>query len=344
LPLNKEVIVEKIISQEELFKFGATGSLNEQVKSLAAQQKATWETVAKNYAALNNIRTRTFGFGHFNIIAQYNPGRIRSSAAKTDAKSIAKRPCFLCVENLPPEQKGILFQNNYLILTNPYPIFSEHLTISRLDHTPQHILPHFFEMLDLSKKLHSFTLFYNGPKCGASAPDHFHFQAGLKGIMPVEQEFSFLEKRFSEVLFQNEKLKTVAVKNYLRYFIAIISKDKNEIQQEFEFLHKNLKTSENDDEPMMNILSNFENDIWRVIIFPREKQRPSHFYRNDEHRILVSPAAAELGGILILPEKEDFEKITKKEIEEIYGEVTLDKKEFWEICSKLKTRQHSPRP
>jgi len=187
----------------------------------------------------------------------------------------------------------------------------------------------------LSKELHDFTLFYNGPKCGASAPDHFHFQAGIKGVMPVEQEFSFLEKQFSEVLFQNQKLKIVAVENYLRRFIAIISKDKNEILQKFEFLYKNLNTN-SAEEPMMNILSNFENDNWRIIIFPREKQRPSHYYRNDENQILVSPAAAELGGILILPNKEDFEKITQKEIEEIYGEVTVNKQEFRELCVNFK--------
>ena len=343
LAVNLKVLEKKIISLKELANFGLTENLNEQARSLLAQQKATWETVAQNYEALNRVQTRTFNFGHFKIVAQFNPGRIRSSAAKTDAQSISERPCFLCIENLPTEQKGILFQNNYLILTNPYPIFSEHLTISRLDHTPQQIRPHFSEMLDLSKELQSFTLFYNGPKCGASAPDHFHFQAGVKGIMPLEQEISSLENQFSEVLNQNKKLKMIAVKNYLRNFIAFISNDKNEIQQNFEFLYKNLKT-DSTEEPMMNILCYFENNTWRIIIFPREKQRPSHFYRNDEHRILVSPAAAELGGILILPEKNDFEKITKKEIEEIYGEVTLNKQEFRELCLVLKNRQHLPQP
>ncbi len=117
------------------------------------------------------------------------------------------------------------------------------------------------------------------------------------------------------------------MENYLRRFIAIISKDKNEILQKFEFLYKNLNTN-SAEEPMMNILSNFENDKWRIIIFPRAKQRPSHYYQNDENHILVSPAAAELGGILILPNKEDFEKITQKEVEEIYGEVTLNGYDF----------------
>ncbi len=329
------MLEKKIISSEELAKFGSAENLNQQAHALIAQQKETLDTAAQNYAALDKIQTRTFDFEHFKIVAQFNPERIRSSAAKTDAKSIAERPCFLCTENLPTEQKGILFQNKYLILTNPYPIFSEHLTISRLDHTPQQILPHFSEMMDLSKELHDFTLFYNGPKCGASAPDHFHFQAGTKGMLPVEKEFTELENNYSEVLFQNEKLKIIAVENYLRRFIAIVSGDKKEIQQTFDFIYKHLE-KERDEEPRMNILCNFENDNWRIIIFPREKQRPSHYYRNDENRILVSPAAAELGGILILPNKEDFEKITQKEVEEIYREVTLNRREFRELCVKSK--------
>ncbi len=198
---------EKIISQSELSKYGSTINLNEQSKALIRQQTNNWQLAANNYFALNKVETRTFDFGHFKILAQFNPERIRSSAAKTDDKSIAKRPCFLCIENLPPEQKGILFQNKYLILINPYPIFTEHLTISSLEHIPQQILPHFSDLLDLSKKLHGFTLFYNGPKCGASAPDHFHFQAGIKGIMPVEQEFSFLEKQFSRSSLSKRKIK-----------------------------------------------------------------------------------------------------------------------------------------
>ena len=337
------MLEKKIISTQELAKFGSTANLNEQAKTLVKEQTNSWELAANNYFGLTRVAIKTFDFNRFKITAQFNPKRIRSSAAKTDAKSIAERPCFLCTENLPSQQKGILFQNNYLILTNPYPIFPEHLTISQLYHTPQQILPHFSEMLDLSHELSVFTVFYNGPQTGASAPDHFHFQAGTKGIMPVEQEFSLLEKQSSEVLFQNEKLKMVAVENYLRRFIAIISKDKNEILQKFEFLHKKLKAARGE-EPMMNILSNFANDTWRIIIFPREKQRPSHYYRNDVNRILVSPAAVELGGILILPEKDDFERITKKEIEEIYGEVTLNEKEFREICAELKTHQHPPGP
>ena len=327
---------EKTLSISELAKFGETATLNERAISLVNQQCSVWETAKTNYETLKQVQTKTFDFIHFKIIAQFNPGRIRSSAAKTDAASIAKRPCFLCTENLPPDQKGILFQEKYMILVNPFPIFTKHLTISHVAHTPQLIKNHFAELLDLSAALTDFTVFYNGPQCGASAPDHFHFQAVTKGFLPVETEFASLEKDFSEVIVQTGTMKVIATDNYLRRFVTFMSKDKMEIQKHFELIYKILDFSENE-EPMMNILSRFENGAWQVILFPRQKQRSSHFFKTDESQIIVSPASVELGGFLILPREEDFNKITKKEIGEIYGEVTLNLKDFERLKNALRT-------
>ena len=321
------MINSKIISLEELSKFDSTKNLNEQAKALIEHQKTTWDVTSKNYNNLANIETRVFDFGHFKIKAQCNPERIRSSAAKTDAKSIAARPCFLCLNNLPNEQKGILFQNKYLILTNPYPIFPLHLTISNLGHIPQQILPHFNEMLEFSETLPDFTVFYNGPKCGASAPDHFHFQAGNNGFLPVINEIDTLENNYSELVFQHENLKIIAVENYLRRLIAIISPNKKHILDKFEFIYHQLETNSGE-EPKLNILCNYKYGKWRIIIFPRNAQHPSHFYKSEEKRIVVGPAAVELGGVLILPRAEDFKKITKKEIAEIYDEVSIEPKKF----------------
>lgn len=327
--------IKKIISPSELSKFGMIDNLNEQAKSLVLQQKATWEIAGKNYEALTRVQTKTFDFGHFRIVTQFNPERIRSSAAKTDAKSISERLCFLCSENLHIEQKGIVFQNSYLVLTNPFPIFPIHLTISKLEHTPQVILGHFSDLLELSESLTDFTLFYNGPQCGASAPDHFHFQAVIKNSLPIEDEFSVLDDQFSETIFQSDKLKIVAVENFLRSFIAIVSEDKAEIKEKFKFMYNNLD-SEKGEEPMLNMICNFQEGKWRLIIFPREKQRPSHFYRTKEYQLLVSPAAVEMGGVLVLPGEEDFMKITKKEIVEIYREVTIQPEAFHHVILRLK--------
>jgi ATP adenylyltransferase/5',5'''-P-1,P-4-tetraphosphate phosphorylase II len=328
------MLYEKIITPFELSKFGLVNNLNEQAKSLVMQQKATWETASKNYQALNGIQTKTFDFGHFKIQTQFNSERIRSSAAKTDAQSISERPCFLCVDNLPAVQKGILFQDKYLILANPFPIFPVHLTLSKQEHTPQQILGHFSDFLELSRNLSDFTLFYNGPQCGASAPDHFHFQAVIKNSLPIECEYNPLENQFAEILFQNEKTKIITVEHYLRHFIGIVSEDKEEIAEKFDSIYKSMESKSNE-EPMMNILCSFQDKKWCVIIFTREKQRPSHFYRTDEFKLLVSPAAVEMGGVLVLPGKEDFLKITKKEIEEIYREVTIDRSKFKDIVRRL---------
>lgn len=326
----------KIISPKELSKYGLTKGLNEQVLALLQQQKANWGLVNNNYAALEKIQNKKFDFGHFKIIVQLNAERIRSSSAKTDAKSISERPCFLCLRNLPGEQKGIFVQDKYIILINPYPIFSEHIVINGLSHVDQQILPYFTDLLDLSENLPDFNVFYNGPKCGASAPDHFHFQAIGKGNLRVEQEFESLLNMHSEVLVQDKNVKIVAVDNYLRKFVVIISSEKKLVKEKFKQIY-DLLDLKNGEEPMMNILSSFIGNEWRVIIFPREKQRPSHFFRDGEDNIVVGLATVEMGGILVLPREEDFNKITKTDIEEIYNEVTLNTLDFNRLKDALRT-------
>ncbi|MCK5371279.1 MAG: DUF4922 domain-containing protein, partial [Cyclobacteriaceae bacterium] len=155
-------------------------NISQQARQLIMDQQKDWELARKNYAGLKNVKVRTLPFDGFDMLVQFNPERIRSSAAKVDTKSIKERPCFLCRHNLPKKQVGLPVLDNYLILVNPFPIFPEHLTIPHLNHIDQRIEDKFVEMLEIAKALEDFTVFYNGPKCGASAPDHFHFQAGIK--------------------------------------------------------------------------------------------------------------------------------------------------------------------
>ena len=332
----KIVLETKIISVKELGKFGAVETMNEQAISLIEQQKATWETATQNFEALNRLKTKTFDFGYFKIIAQHNAERIRSSVAKTDAKSIASRPCFLCLKNLHPKQRGLLFQNKYIVLVNPYPIFQKHLTISGLEHVPQKILPNFADLLDLSQNLPEFTVFYNGPQCGASAPDHFHFQAGNAGFLPVDNEIEAI-MNFSEVLYENNDCKIIASNEYLRKFITLISPDKHQLIDNFEFIYNQLN-NKTGNEPKMNILCNFIDGKWKITIFPRDKRHPSHFFNPEETRIVVGPASVELGGVLVLPRENDFKKITKTEIAEIYNEVSISNEEYKNLIQSIKSR------
>lgn len=157
------------------------------------EQLSSWEMARDNYDALKRVRVKEVTVAGWLYKVQFNPARMVSSAAKVDSKSIRERKCFLCPDSLPPEQRGIPFGEHYRILVNPFPIFPRHLTVPELRHVGQHILGRFGDMLDLAACLEEYVVFYNGPKCGASAPDHLHFQAGNKGFLPIEREWR--EKR-----------------------------------------------------------------------------------------------------------------------------------------------------
>ena len=163
--------------------------MNQTIHNLLTEQLVSWETARNNYAALSGVQVKELNVNGILYKVQFNPARIVSSGAKVDAKSIKERKCFLCPANLPAEQKGIPFEGHYNILVNPFPIFPRHLTIPETAHVNQRISPRFGDMLDLAQQLTDYTIFYNGPKCGASAPDHAHFQAGNKGFMPIEQSW-----------------------------------------------------------------------------------------------------------------------------------------------------------
>ncbi len=329
------MLEQKTISAEKLSNYGPVSNLNQMAFALVKQQQKTWELARTNYEALSEVQTREFDFGRFKIIAQHNPGRIRSSAAKVDAQSIAERLCFLCPDNLPEKQKALVFQDKFLILVNPFPVFPVHLTIPLIEHRPQKILNFFPDMLELSYKLEGFTIFYNGPQCGASAPDHFHFQAGNRGFLPIETELENLEKNYAEILVQKPGLKIMAAKNYLRKFLCIISSNREEITEAFLRVYSSLP-DKNEIEPMMNILTSIKNGQWNVIIFPREKLRPSRFYEEGENQLVVSPAAVELGGVMVLPRQKDFNSISNQIVFEIYREVTLSSADFEHLINSVR--------
>ncbi|MCF6269415.1 MAG: DUF4922 domain-containing protein [Melioribacteraceae bacterium] len=324
----------RIVSDEELSNYLEVNSVTNKTKALFLHQINNWELAKQNYLDLNSIKKKVFEFNGFKIIVQFNQGRIVSSSAKVDIKSIEERPCFLCTNNLPAEQKGILCNNNYLILLNPFPIFEEHFTIPQLEHKPQEIYSNFIDMLNTSKELgERYTAFYNGPKCGASAPDHMHFQASLKNIMPVENELNYIYEHSIELL-NDEKVRVAAVINYLRNFFIIETDDKTLANEEFQKLYNSIKEiTSSDEEPLMNIIAAYS-DRWRIYIFPRKAHRPKQFFAEGEDKILLSPAAVDFGGLLITPRKEDFEKITKENIIDIFKQTSVDETTIEKISAK----------
>ncbi len=229
-------------------------------------------------------------------------------------------------ENRPLQQQGLAFDDDYTILINPFPIFPEHLTIPHNSHTDQLIAPYFGMMLSLAKELEAFTLFYNGPKCGASAPDHFHFQAGTKGFMPIEEDFRSGE--YANLIAKENEIEVYNWKGYNRGVITLKGADNTGIVALFHKLHTYLHATQIQEiEPMLNVLAYFEDDNWIAHIFPRILHRPACYFANGSEQILISPASVDMGGIFITPRQEDFEKITAGDIADILKQVCLSEED-----------------
>ena len=312
---------------------------SEAARALLRIQKKNWKQLFEGYESLKKVKTNSFPFNGFEIKVQHNPKRIVSSAAKVDDESIKQRKCFLCRENLPEGQEGILYKSEYYILGNPFPIFPEHFTISHTKHIPQKIKHSFHYLLLLAKDLSKyFTVFYNGPECGASAPDHLHFQAGTKNSMPIEKEFYRLKKKYGEVLFEGESLIITTFDDGLRRFLSFESKESKILESSFEtFYNIYSEISKSKIEPMMNILAFYEGEsAWRILIFLREKHRPSFFYDKGEKNFLWSPALVDLGGICIIPEEKDFNNLSRDIIVEGFNQITISGDKFLLIKKKLK--------
>ncbi len=298
---------------------------------LFARQKETWPLLANNSLGLKYARIKSLSFNQFSFKVQFNPKRITSSTAKVDKDSIAARPCFLCAANRPLEQSQILFNNQFEILCNPFPIFDEHFTIASTEHIPQEIESSFGHFLDVSKVLHELVVFYNAPKCGASAPDHLHFQAGNLGFLTIEQDFDLLRSNYGKPLLAIPSVSVEAIDDGLRRMIVLESNEKVALESAFKPVYQFMKKLVGGEEPNLNILSWYSNQ-WRIIIFPRNKHRPWQYFAEGDANILLSPASVDLGGTLITPLEKDFNKITAEDITDIMKQVCLTTEVFEELC------------
>lgn len=314
--------------------------LNKQnLAALFEEQLVSWEQAGANYKALQNVIVKELSVGGFPFKVQFNPARIVSSAAKVDAKSIKERKCFLCIENRPNVQTGLDYIYNgdtsepYTVLVNPFPIFPRHLTIPLLAHKDQKISGRFGAMLALAKELEDYTLFYNGPKCGASAPDHFHFQAGNKGFLTIEKEINALER---EHIFKSQLTEVSLVKSVFNGLFSIESTSAAEAEHLFEKVLSVLPVKEGESEPMVNILCWFDNNRYITLLYIRDKHRPSHYFAEGDENILLSPASVDLGGVLITPLEKDFNKVNSALIKEILDEISVSAAATEEIVNKIK--------
>jgi hypothetical protein len=106
-------------------------------------------------------------------------------------------------------------------------------------------------------------------------------------------------------------------------------------------LYKALPIVDNESEPRINLISwRQEGGIGRedeivTLIFPRKKHRPDCYFAEGDEKILVSPGALDMGGLIITPREEDFHKITAEHVATILKEVTLSKAELLPIIESL---------
>ena len=282
------------------------------------QQKEKCPTYAANIKQLEAVETKAFNFGSYSIIAQHNPARILSTSAKVDNKSISNRKCFLCAENRPVEQLMFDIAGHYSLLVNPFPILNNHLTIANKNHCKQSIFNNIEDMLLIAESLPSFIVFYNGPKCGASAPDHMHFQAVAKGQMPFEKEFSLKNC----ITLSDNRDGCIGMVSDLGRKCLILHSSRIDMMVSFFRQMYNQLPHENGDEPLMNIFARFENGSFDLYIFCRKAHRPTQYF-STEDPWMVSPGAIDMGGVLVLPREEDFRRINKEIIEDIYKQVSL---------------------
>lgn len=307
--------------------------INKRAKELIREHQTFWELAKVNYAALAKVQSRTLEVNGYPVMLQFNPERIRSSAAKIDKQTLASRPCFLCEGNRPGGQRWIDFGDDYQIIVNPYPIFREHLTIPIRAHQEQRIRSRYRDMLLLAEALRDFIIFYNGPNCGASAPDHMHFQAGNKGFLPLEENW---KKAGREEVASFGQATLYALRDFLQPMFVIISANQDDAASLFDRFYSFLEIKPGEYEPMMNVLAWVEAGKWITCIYPRKKLHPACYHATGDANILISPATVEMAGVFVAPLEKDYRKVTAGDIRQILSEVCLSEEDMDRLISQLK--------
>ena len=293
-----------------------------------------WKDVAKRFEELKGVQTREVG----SALAQFNPARLVSTGAKIDKATLAKRPCFLCEKNRPSEQIVLPFGEGFDILVNPFPILPVHFTIPSRHHQLQAIAENYVQIHRLLRAYPQLMVFYNGPKCGASAPDHLHFQAGTSGILPLQRDWQRLYETSFPLLKLNGTEGIYEIKDYICPALAIVSHTEKHDVELFSRLYEALPMKEDETEPMMNIVAWRSGEAFISVVFPREKHRPDCYSAEGEAQCLVSPGSLDMAGLLILPRQSDFEGMTSERAKAVLREVSLSDEAMAEVVKRIRNK------
>ena len=329
LPLN--VVVVDRHTDDELRKF-------------VSDQLSRWEFARDNYRALKKVDVREMEYNGLRVAVQYNPSRAISSKAKTDNDSLNARPCFLCRSNRPAEQLFLDFEGTkgkkYHILTNPYPVFQNHLIIAADSHIPQSIWHRYVDMLILAKRYRQFTWIYNGPECGASAPDHLHFQAFPSGILPLENDI----RKHSSLEYVT-CVQDASLYRYGKFANGIFVIDGITSKSVAKMLYRLLDcvpVEEGDGEPRFNLFTFYADGHYISIVVLRTCHRSSHYSSPDPaSHLSMSPGCVDVGGVFITVEREDYEKLSPELLAGMMEQVTVSKETEELIVRRLTRTQPS---
>lgn len=297
------------------------------------RQLEVWTDARHRFRDLKHVETRQFSD---QLKLQWNPARIVSTGAKIDEKTLGERPCFLCDKNRPKEQMSKQIDEKFHLLVNPFPILPVHFTIPARKHQPQLIYKNYSEMHRFISLHSDLMVFYNGPKCGASAPDHLHFQAGTNGILPLQTNWQRLSRNLTDIISLNDEEKISVVRDFIVPAFVIISKSAESDEALFRRLYKAMPQRGDETEPMMNIISWRKGEEFISVVIPREKHRPEAYFAEGDAQFVVSPGALDMSGLIITPREEDFRKLTEEKALSLLQECGVSEEKMNAIIAKLK--------
>lgn len=297
------------------------------------RQLEVWTDARHRFRDLKHVETRQFSD---QLKLQWNPARIVSTGAKIDKKTLGERPCFLCDKNRPKEQMSKQIDEKFHLLVNPFPILPVHFTIPARKHQPQLIYKNYGEMHSFISLHSDLMVFYNGPKCGASAPDHLHFQAGTNGILPLQTNWQRLSRNLTDIISLNDEEKISVVRDFIVPAFVIISKSAESDEALFRRLYKAMPQRGDETEPMMNIISWRKGEEFISVVIPREKHRPEAYFAEGDAQFVVSPGALDMSGLIITPREEDFRKLTEEKALSLLQECGVSEEKMNAIIAKLK--------
>ena len=302
------------------------------------RQLEKWDDARHRFRDLKHVETKKLSE---EVRLQFNPARIVSTGAKIDKKTLGERPCFLCDKNRPKEQMSQQIDERFHLLVNPFPILPVHFTIPARKHQPQAIYKNYGEMHRFLSLHSELMVFYNGPKCGASAPDHLHFQAGTSGILPLQANWQRLSRNLTDVISLNDEEKIAVVRDFIVPAFVIISKSEESDETLFHRLYKSMPMRGDETEPMMNIIAWRKGDEYISVVIPREKHRPEAYFAEGDAQVMVSPGALDMSGLIITPREEDFHKLTEESATTILQECGISTEKMNGIVTKLKTSKET---